>query len=195
MFKFRAHTPTLAHLLLKPITNIFNLNFRLHTWLGREPWAKLWYCLRALDRPAKGYYELPIELAEILTGGDEKSIYRWLKKGKASGAFRHSKIRRGILYVWLGGLFSVCEKMNLKNWGAVAVVNLLDISKIRALTTATATQKLQQGSRYAANHKLKKEYRLLYGAPHPNELVKSKQQPSLKSDKGELPFVLLFQSP
>ena len=185
-----------AWIALQKTTNLcvqpFNLNFRLHTWLSREPWAKLWYCLRALDRPKRGYCEVPLVLVEALTGSDEKTIYRWLKDGKQLDAFRRYKVRGGILRVWLGGLFSVCKKMNLKNWGAVAVVNLLDLGNIRALTTATATQKLQQGSRYAANSRLKKEYRKAYGAPHPNELVREfKRQPSLKSDKGEIPpFVL-----
>lgn len=188
---------TSAQLIAEIILSPFNLKFRLHTWLSREPWAKLWYCLRALDKPKRGYYEIPIELAEMLTGRDDKTIYRWLQSGKLAGAFRRYKIRRGILHVWLGGLFTVCQRVlpNSTSWGAVAVANLLDISKIRALTTATATQKLQQGSRYAANRRLKKEYRLLCGAPHPNELVrKIKRQPSLKSEKGETPPFVLHTS-
>lgn len=146
--------------------------------------------LRALDQQGKGYYQIPIELAELLTGRDDKTIYRWLKSGESIGAFRRWKVRRGILHVWLGSLFAVCEKMNLKNWGAVAVANLLDLGSIRALTTATATQFLQQRSRYAANSRLKKEYRKAYGAPHPNELLQIKKQSSLKSDKGQVPFLL-----
>lgn len=185
---------TSAQLIADIILSPFNLRFRLHTWLAREPWAKLWYALRALDQEGKGYYQIPIELLEVLTGGDQKTIYRWLKNGQSRGAFRRYKIRDGILTVWLGSLFAVCEGVlpNSNSWGAVAVVNLLDLRKIRALTTATATQKLQQGSRYAANAKLKKDYRLLYGAPHPNELITEyKRQPSLKSAKGEIPpFVL-----
>jgi len=183
-----------AQVVAEMILSPFNLKFRLHTWLSRETWAKLWYVLRALDQPACGYYKIPLQLAEMLTGGDEKTIYRWLKDGRSSQAFRRYKIRDGILTVWLGGLFAVCQRIlpNSASWGAVAVVNLLEISKIRALTTATATQKLQQGSRYAATAKLKKEYRLLYGAPHPNQLIEEyKRQPSLKSAKGEIPpFVL-----
>lgn len=187
-------TITSAQLIADIILSPFNLPFRLHTWLSREPWAKLWYTLRALDQEGKGYYQIPIELLEALTGADDKTIYRWLKDGRSLGAFRRYKIRNGILSVWLGGLFAVCQRVlpNSNSWGAVAVVNLLDLQKIRALTTATATQKLQQGSRYAANARLKKDYRLLFGAPHPNELVREyKRQPSLKSDKGEIPpFVL-----
>jgi hypothetical protein len=179
-------TKIIADIVLSP----FNLCFRLHTWLARKPWAKLWYCLRALDQEGKGYYQIPIELVEALTGGDDKTIYRWLKDGRSRGAFRRYKIRDGILRVWLGSLFAVCEKNNLANWGAVAVVNLLDLGSIRALTTATATQKLQQRSRYAADHHLKKKFRKLYGSPHPNELIESKKQSSLKSTPGQLPYVL-----
>jgi hypothetical protein len=179
-----------AKLIAEIILSPFNLNFWLHTYLSREPWAKLWYCLRALDREGRGYYQIPIELLEMLTGADEKTIYRWLKDGRSAGAFRRYKVRDGILRVWLGSLFAVCEKMNLANWGAVAVANLLEISKIRELTTATATQKLQQRSRYAADHNLKKKYRKLYGSPHPNELIESNQQSSLKSTPGQVPFVI-----
>lgn len=181
---------TSAQLIAEIILSPFRLPFRLHTWLAREPWAKLWYCLRALDQEGKGYYQVPIELLEALTGADDKTIYRWLKNGRSAGAFRRYKIRDGILRVWLGSLFAVCQKMNLANWGAVAVVNLLDLGSIRALTTATATQKLQQRSRYAADHNLKKKFRKLYGSPHPNELIESKKQSSLKSIPGQLPYVL-----
>jgi hypothetical protein len=181
---------TSARLIAEIILSPFNLPFRLHTWLSREPWAKLWYTLRALDQEGKGYYQVPIELVEALTGADSKTIYRWLQDGRSAGAFRRYKIRDGILRVWMGSLFAVCQKMNLANWGAVAVVNLLEISKIRALTTATATQFLQQKSRYAANSQLKKEFRQFYGSPHPNELVPDKLQSSLKSETGQVHLVL-----
>ncbi len=180
----------MIHISAKILLSPFDLKFRLHTWLSREPWAKLWYCLRALDQSGKGYYQIPIELLEALTGGDEKTIYRWLKDGRSAGAFRRYKVRGGILYIWLGGLYAVCQKMNLKHWGAVAVVNLLDLGSIRQLTTATATQRLQQRSHYAANSNLKKKYRKLYGAPHANELLENIGQSSLKSAAGQVPFVL-----
>lgn len=171
---------------IKPL----DLKFRLHTYLGREPWAKLWYALRSLDQSGSGYYELPIELAEMLTGGDEKTIYRWLKEGRSLGAFRRYKVRKGILKVWLGGLFAVCERMNLRNWGAVAVVNLLDLKDVRGLTTATATQFLQEKSRYAANKDLKSDYRKLYGAPEPNQLLGEVGESSLQMGVGQIPFLL-----
>lgn len=168
----------------------FNLDFRLHTWIAREPCAKLWYVLRALDRPACGYYEIPIELAKALTGGDEKTIYRWLQSGRSLGAFRRYKVRRGILCVWLGGLSAVCTKLNLKNWGAVAVVNLLDLGGIRALTTATATQFLQQKSRYAAGRKISADHRKQFGPPLPNEILGEPQSSLKMGNPGQVPFVL-----
>jgi hypothetical protein len=180
-----------AKILLSP----FDLQFRLHTSIGRLPWAKLWYCLRALDQEGKGYYEIPIALAELLTDSDEKTIYRWLKAGELKGAFRRYKVRRGTLKVWLGGLFAVCEKLNCANWGTVTVTNLLDLGSIRPLVTATVSQRLQQGSRYAANSKLHPKYRKEYGAPNPSELFQEIEQSSLKKAtnspyKGQVPYLL-----
>ena len=111
-----------------------------------------------------------------------------LQIGKRFGAFRRYRVRGGILQVWLGGLFKVCEKLNLKNWGGVAVVELIQMDLLRPLTTQATTQKLQQASKYAANSILKPQHRKIYGSPNANDLIP--KQPSIKSDVGELPFVL-----
>lgn len=194
-----AHTtnqfhPIIAYLTAKTAANIvtqpFSLQYRLHTALGRETWAKLWYCCRALDESGRGYVRFPIEMFAALTGGDEKSIYRWLQQGERWGAFRRYSCKKNILSIWLGSLSKTCTKLNLKDWGAVSVQNLLNLRLIRPLTTATLTQKLQQQSRYAASRKIKPDWRKDFGAPHPNEFIPAADQPSLKSPMGEIPCLL-----
>lgn len=186
--------PILAQIALHKAIQIvlqpFSLQYRLHTNLGRETWAKLWYTCRALDQKGRGFIKFPVEMIAALTGGDEKSIYRWLKDGRRWGAFRAYSCKHGVLTIWLGSLSKTCFKLNIKNWGAVSVQNLLELRNIRALTTATLTQKLQQRSRYAANCKLKPDWRKLYGSPHPNELLGNIEQSSLKTPEGQVPCVL-----
>ncbi|MEM7593270.1 MAG: RepA [Cyanobacteria bacterium P01_A01_bin.83] len=121
----------------------------------------------------------------------EKTIYRWLQDGKRVGAFRKYRVRGGLLHVYLGSLFKVCWFLNLKNWGVVSQCPLSEVNAhIRATTTGIVTQKLQQASRYAANKTLAPNYRKQFGTPHPNELLGSDKQSSLKSAEGEIPYVL-----
>jgi len=164
---------------------------RIHTRISREPWAGLWYLCRAIDADGSGYIKLPLEVVQTFLDCSDKSIYRWLQQGKKLEAFRYYKVKAGVLTVYLGSLFQVCYKLNLRVWGAVAVVPLWQVlNDLRSLTTGIVTQKFQQKSRYAVNRLLKPEYRRLYGSPHPNELVKDTRQPSLKSAEGKVPRVL-----
>lgn len=166
---------------------------RVHTRISREPWARLWYLCRALDSDGSGHLVLPLPVAQTFLNCSEKSIYRWIAQAKKVGAFRTYKVKTG--EIWLGSMFVVCQNMNLKYWGAVGVASLGQVlTQLRSLTTGIVTQKFQQRSRYAANSKLKPEYRKSYGAPHPNELVKDTEQSSLKSDTGEVPCVLHISS-
>lgn len=168
---------------------------RVHTRISREPWARLWYLCRGLDDEGTGRIELPLAVVQLLLDCSHKSIYRWLQEGKKKGAFRHYKVKAGVLTVYSGSLFVVCHQLNAKNWGAVGVCPLWQVlTELRELTTGITTQKLQQKSRYAANRQLTPEYRKLYGAPHPNELVKDARQSSLKSPEGEVPRVLHISS-
>jgi hypothetical protein len=164
---------------------------RVHTRIGREPCARLWYLCRALDKDGSGHLTLPLPVVQTFLDCSDKSVYRWLQDGKKIGAFRRYKIKAGMITVYLGGMFQVCYNLNLKRWGDVAVVPLAQVlSDLRSLTTGIVTQSFQQKSRYAANRQLKPEYRKLFGAPHPNELVKDTKQSSLKSPEGEVPCVL-----
>lgn len=166
---------------------------RIHSQIAsRYPWARLWYLLHGLD-DGSGHLILPLIALTTFLDCSDKSIYRWLISGKGKGAFRYYKVEDGILEVYLGGRNAVCRHLNLKNWGAVAVLPLVvvtSLATLRAVATAATTQQLQQSSRYAANHNLKKDYRKPYGAIDPNILVPENKQPSsLKSTAGEPNFL------
>lgn len=164
---------------------------RLHAGIGREPWARLWYLLRGLDDGSGHIKEIPLVLVQQILDVSQSTVYRWLQDGQVVGAFRYYKVRKGLLTVYLGGLFKVAWHLNLRNWGEVAECPLWEVNaNIRALTTGIVTQRLQQSSRYAVNRNFKPEYRKLYGAPHPNELLGDEGQTSLKLAEGKLPFVL-----
>lgn len=166
---------------------------RLHSGIGRQPWARLWYLLRGLDDGSGHIKKIPLVLVEQILDVSQATVYRWLQAGEAVGAFRPSKHRilKGLLTVSLGGLTKVARHLNLRDWGVVAECSLWEVNtNIRALTTGIVTQRLQQRSRYAANRKLKPEYRKSYGAPHSNELLKNLGQSSHKLGAGPLPFVL-----
>lgn len=164
---------------------------RVHSNIGREAWARLWYWLRGLDDGSGRVKEIPLVLVRQILGVNQATVYRWLKDGKRVGAFRHYKVRRGLLTVYLGGLFAVAWHLNLRNWGVTANCYLWEVNaNIRALTTGIVTQRRQQQSRYAVNRNFKPEYRKLYGAPHPNELLGAKGQSSPKLAAGEIPFCI-----
>lgn len=175
-----------AEIILQPFM------VRLHSGISRQPWARLWYLLRGFDDGSGRVKEIPLVLVEEILGVSQATVYRWLDQGKAVGAFLSGyKVRIGLLTVYLGGLTKVAWHLNLKDWGVVAECPLWEVNaNIRALTTGIVTQRLQQRSRYAANRKLKPEYRKSYGAPHPNELLGDEGQSSFKLGAGEVPFVL-----
>ncbi|MEC4817297.1 MAG: RepA [Scytonema sp. PMC 1069.18] len=178
-------TVSASEIVLKRIT------VRVHSNVGRYPWARLWYLLRGFDVGGSGLVQLPLEILCDLLNVSVQTIYRWLQDGEAMGAFRKYRVRRGNLEVYLGSLTNVCWHLNLRNWGEVAEVPLLLVnSKIRAVVTGIVTQSKQQKSRYAANSQLKPEYRKAFGAPHPNELLGDIGQSSPKLAVGEVPYVL-----
>ena len=173
----------------KILTEVFTV--RIHSRIARNPWARLWYLCRGIDKDGSGNVEIAIAAATTMLDCSEKTIYRWLQKGKRVGAFRKYRVKNGILHVYLGSLFKVCVFLNLKNWGVTSQCPLSEVNThIRAITTVIVTQKLQQASRYAANMTLKPKYRKEFGTPHPNELLGSDKQSSLKSAEGEIPYVL-----
>lgn len=165
---------------------------RLHSGIGRQPWARLWYLLRGLDGSVGWVKEIPLVALYEILNVSQATIYRWLQAGEADGAFRPKcRTKKGLLTVYLGGLTKVAWNLNLKDWGVVGECPLWEVNaNIRALTTGIVTQRLQQRSRYAANRRLKPEYRKSYGAPHPNELLGNGGQSSPEMGAREIPFIL-----
>lgn len=173
----------------KLLTEVFTV--RIHSRIARNPWARLWYLCRGIDSEGSGNVTIGLEAAMALLHCSEKTVYRWLQKGKRVGAFRRYRIKNGTLHVYLGSLFKVCWFLNLKHWGVVSECPLSEVNAhIRAITTGIVTQKLQERSRYAATKPLSKNYRKQFGIPHPNELLEVNGQTSLKSAVGKIPFVL-----
>lgn len=173
----------------KLLTEVFTV--RIHSRIARNPWARLWYLCRGIDKEGSGNIAIAISVATTMLDCSEKTIYRWLQKGKRVGAFRRYRVKNGTLHVYLGSLFKVCVYLNIKNWGVVSQCPLSEVNAhIRAITTGIVTQQLQQASRYAANMTLKPSYRKQFGTPHPNELLESDKQSSHKSAEGQLPYVL-----
>lgn len=171
------------------ILNAFTL--RVHTGIGRYTWARLWYLCRGLDIWGRGYAKLPVELCCSLLGVSRQTLYRWLKDGKLAGAFRKSKMQRGVLRVYLGGLHKVCFKLGLTDWGSVGVMRLSEVNQnIRHLVTGACTQDLQSKSHYAAVTNLKKQERAVYAPPSASVILQSKKVSSQKSDEGHLLFLL-----
>ncbi|MBE9217012.1 RepA [Plectonema cf. radiosum LEGE 06105] len=165
---------------------------RIHSRIARNPWARLWYLCKGVDKDGSGHVKIPLEVIEILLDSDKTTIYRYLQDGKQVGAFWKYRVKRGMVEVYLGSLGKVCWNLNLRNWGTVATVPLsLVITNIREVTTGIVTQQFQQKSRYAVDRKLKPEHRKYFGTPHPNELfVKQVGQSLLKPAVGEVPCVL-----
>lgn len=173
----------------KLLTEVYSV--RIHSRIARNPWARLWYLCRGIDKDGSGQLKIPLSVIEAFLDCKEKTIYQWLKDGKRVGAFRRYRSRKGVLQIYLGSLYKVCWELNLKNWGAVGVHPLSEVNAhIRATTTGIITQQLQQKSRYAADQKLKPQHRKYFGTPHPNSLMKSVGQSSPKFAVGEVPRVL-----
>jgi hypothetical protein len=171
------------------ILNAFTL--RVHVGIGRYTWARLWYLCRGLDIWGRGYAELPVELCCSVLGVSRQTLYRWLKDGKTAGAFRKGNIRRGVLRIYLGGLHKVCFKLGLTDWAGVVDVRLVDVNQnIRPLVTGACTQDLQSKSHYAAVTNLKKRERAFFAPPKADAIVQSKKVSSLKSDEGQVLFLL-----
>lgn len=172
-----------------------SLTVRIHTGITHHTWSRLWYLCRAFDITGTGYIELELELVQSFLDCSQATVYRLLAEGKQDKAFRFYRTRKGTLQIGIGSLFKVCRSLNLKSWGTTAtvlLVEILDLLGIRATATAAQTQRSQQRSRYAANSKLKPDYRRDFGAPLPNEFFEvATDGASHKTAAGKLPpFVL-----
>ena len=168
---------------------------RVHTGISFYTWSRLWYLCRAFDVAGTGYIELEIEAIQAFLCCSSATVYRLLQEGKQCKAFRFYRTKNGSLQIGIGSLFKVCRSLHLRSWGTTAkvlLVEILDLLGIRATATAAQTQRSQQKSRYAANSKLKPDYRREFGAPLPNEFFEvATDGASHKTAAGKLPpFVL-----
>ncbi len=156
-------------------------------------WVRLWYLIRALDFNGAGYASIPLsEICEILDAA-ESTVYQWLREGVEAGAFRHYKVREGILTGHLGGMMAVCKRLGLERpgkgippWGTTFEIPLHEIcsllGKIRAAATAATTQRLQQLSRFAAWRNLPPAARKTYRLPQPDAFFNDEDQHRLSRD-------------
>ena len=101
---------------------------RIHSRIARNPWARLWYLCRGLDKDGSGWIELPLCVVAAFLNCDEKTVYRYLRDGKQAWAFRKYRVKKGMLRVYLGSLFKVCWKLNLRKWGVVGEVPLSEVN-------------------------------------------------------------------
>ncbi|WP_143598324.1 hypothetical protein [Tolypothrix sp. NIES-4075] len=164
---------------------------RVHVGIGRYTWARLWYLCRGLDVWGRGYAELPVELCCSVLKISSQTLYRWLKDGKAAGAFRKGNIRRGVLRIYMSGLHKVCFKLGLTDWAGVVDLRLSEVNQnIRQLVTGACTQDLQSKSHYAAVTNLKKRERAFFAPPKADAILQSKKVSSQKSDEGQILFLL-----
>lgn len=189
--------PTLKPLLkLNTLTAIAGIllkcfTVRVHAGIARKPWARLWYLSRGLDPQGQGIIDLPADVVCQLLAVSKPTLYEWLRNGLQDGAFRRYKFRQNHLQIWLGGLHKVCQSLNLKTWGATAVMSLLDVNRhIRALATGIVTADLQSKSHFAARRSLKEHERQFYSPPTAEAILAEGRRSSQNPVKGQVPFLL-----
>ena len=172
------------------------MKVRIHSALGRYPWAKLWYLCRALDEEGSG--KITLNLHSILFDLGIKSIstiYHWIEKGKECGAFRATSRVGSMWHLYLGSLHNVCQSLGLPDWGTTFLINIDDIRKIRQLTTAAITFNLQEQSRGEAIRNVTPQERKTYRLPDAEEIIAAEGKLQLTSRKtppsgATIPFLL-----
>ena len=163
---------------------------RIHSKIARQPFARLWYLLRAFDFKGQGYGEISVSQVCQILKISTKSLYRWLKQGKQIGAFRRYSLKKNALKTWLGSLHKTCHGLGLKDWGAVGIVPLAVANDfLRSVATTINTQDLQEKSHYAATTNLKQKYRSFY-APPKAEAIIALSGTFQKPNEGDIPFLL-----
>jgi len=144
-----------------------------------------------MDTHGRGFVEISIEYAAALLERKAASLYQWLLEGRAVGAFRRYSARGGIIKIWLGSLFKICQNLGLESFGHVGEVNPLDLKSLRTIATSIATQALQNRSRTAARRSLNTRERKFYRFLEPVELLERISNPSQIPDRGVLPPAVL----
>ena len=175
-------------------TDVLLLPVRTHSSLMRYSWARLWYCLRAIDLPGSGLVKA-VSFSQIkrLIGCAGSTLYEWIREAREAGAIYEYKRKGDRLRIRLGGLFNVCKTLGLRNWGATAVLPLGEVlTKCRQLGTAIATQQLQEQSRYTAHKSLNKAEKKVFTMPSALDVIQAGKNASHKPDRGatKIPYLL-----
>jgi hypothetical protein len=175
-------------------TEVLSLPVRTHGQLMRFPWARLWYCLRAIDSFGSGLIKV-VSWTQIerLLGCAGSTLYQWLREAREAGAIYKYKRTGDRLTIYLGGLFNVCRTLGLENWGAVAVLPLKQVlTQCRQLATAICTQQLQGQSRYAAHKSLNQAEKKVFTMPNALDVIQVGRNASFKPDRGatKIPYLL-----
>ena len=175
-------------------TDVLLLPVRTHGELMRYSWARLWYCLRAIDLPGSGLVKV-VSFSQIkrLIGCASSTLYQWLREAKEAGAVYEYKRTGDRLRIRLGGLFNVCRTLGLRNWGATAVLPLKQVlTQCRQLATAIVTQQLQGQSRYAAHNSLNKAEKKVFTMPNALDVIQAGKNASHKTRGGatKIPYLL-----
>ena len=103
-------------------------SLKIHGKIARGTWARLWYFLRAIDKEGSGKVRILVPEILILLGISRSTFYRWLKVGKAAGAFRgYRRINEHTEEIILGSKTAVCEKMGITDWESTTEIPLWTI--------------------------------------------------------------------
>ena len=100
-------------------------NLKIHGKIARKPWARLWYICRAIDKEGSGRVKILVSKILRVLKISRATFYRWLKEGKAAGAFQcYKRIDKHIQLIHLGSKVSVCKKLGITDWDSTTEIPL-----------------------------------------------------------------------
>ncbi len=119
---------------------MLDLELTIHThlaslgnWRGRKAHAalKLWYWLRAIDRPGAGKVEFSLELAASHLACSSSTIKKYLFLGKKEGLFRFYRCSGDRCIVYSSSRDKLALSLGLKSWGTSVVLRLNQLKALR----------------------------------------------------------------
>lgn len=159
----------------------------------RNSWARLWYWCRGIDIQGSGLVDISWSETKIAIGCASSTLYQWMREAKEAGAIYEYQRQGDRLRIRLGGLFNVCQTLELDNWGAVAMMPLMQVLNCcRELATAIATQQLQEQSRYAAHKSLSNSDKKVFTIPNALDVIQPGKNASHEPIRGatKIPFLI-----
>ncbi len=153
-------------------------SLKIHGKIARKNWARLWYICRAIDKQGSGRVKILVSKILTVLKISRATFYRWLKEGKAAGAFQcYKRIDKHIQLIQLGSKVAVCKKLGITDWDSTTEIpiwklfNNPELSlwksmgikpnrvKLRKLVTSLQTYWMQQRSIEAAKEAERKKHR------------------------------------